>query len=166
MIPFDSIAFYLLGLMAVGAAYWTIAARSVVHSIVAFAGVLFAVAGLFGLLEASFLLIGQLVIFVGGMVSLLLFGVMFNKESDEGVSDSSEGGMTRGGFVRIVIGISFLGGIVFSVLASFSGAQGIFAADLAEFSRTLFGMYWEAVLLGFFALFIAIVTAVFLLEED
>ena len=166
MIPFDSIAFYLLGLMAVGAACWTIAARSVVHAIVGFAGVLFAVAGLFGLLEVSFLLIGQLVIFVGGMVSLLLFGVMFNKEPDDSVSDSPEGGMTRGGFARIIAGISFLGGIVFSVLASFSGAQGIFAADLAEFSRTLFGMYWEAVLLGFFALFIAIVTAVFLLEED
>ena len=55
---------------------------------------------------------------------------------------------------------------MFSVLASFSGAQGIFAADLAEFSRMLFVTYWEAVLLGFFALFVAVVTAVFLLEEE
>jgi len=51
-------------------------ARSIVHSIFALLFTFFGVAGIYGVLQADFLAASQVMIYVGGILVLLLFGVM------------------------------------------------------------------------------------------
>lgn len=72
----SQIVFYLFAVMTVGSAVVVVFSRSLIHS--AF-GLLFTFAGvaaLYVLLGADFLAAAQMVIYVGGILVLLLFGVM------------------------------------------------------------------------------------------
>jgi NADH-quinone oxidoreductase subunit J len=62
--------------LTIGSAAVVAFARSIVHCIFALLFTLFGVAGLFALLNADFLAAAQVMIYVGGILVLLLFGVM------------------------------------------------------------------------------------------
>jgi NAD(P)H-quinone oxidoreductase subunit 6 len=68
--------FLLFAVMTVGSAAVVAFARSIVHCIFALLFTLFGVAGLYGVLQADFLAATQVMIYVGGILVLLLFGVM------------------------------------------------------------------------------------------
>lgn len=68
--------FIVFAAMTVGSAAVVAFARSIVHCIFALLFTLFGVAGLYGVLQADFLAASQVMIYVGGILVLLLFGVM------------------------------------------------------------------------------------------
>jgi len=68
--------FLALGLLTIVSAAVVAVARSIVHSVFALFFTLFGVAGLYVLLHADFLAATQVMIYVGGILVLLLFGVM------------------------------------------------------------------------------------------
>lgn len=70
------IIFYLFALITVGSAFFVVTLRNIVYSAFFLLFTLFGVAGLFVLLSADFIAVVQLVIYVGGILVLLLFGVM------------------------------------------------------------------------------------------
>lgn len=72
----ESIAFYSLAVLVVGAALLVVTLRNTVHSALALGLCLAAVAGIFADLGADFLFGGQLLIYVGGITVLIVFAVM------------------------------------------------------------------------------------------
>ena len=73
---FLALAFYLFAAIAIGGAVVVVFARNLIHAAYALLFTLFGVAGLYVLMGADFLAAAQILIYVGGILVLLLFGVM------------------------------------------------------------------------------------------
>jgi NADH-quinone oxidoreductase subunit J len=71
-----AVIFYVFAAITVGSAAMVVLARSLIYSAFALLFTFFGVAGLYVLLGADFLAATQLLIYVGGILVLLLFGVM------------------------------------------------------------------------------------------
>jgi NADH-quinone oxidoreductase subunit J len=97
----DGLAFGLFAVMTLGGAAMCVWERSVVRSAFALMATFTGIAGLFILLEADFLAMAQILIYVGGILALILFAVMLTppdlgerKLSRIGVSTLLVGGAT------------------------------------------------------------------------
>jgi NADH-quinone oxidoreductase subunit J len=80
MDTFD-IVFYAFAILAVGSASVVVFSRNIVHSALALLFTFVAVAGLYVLLHADFLAVTQVLIYVGGILVLLLFGIMLTSRA-------------------------------------------------------------------------------------
>jgi NADH-quinone oxidoreductase subunit J len=72
----QAVAFYILALVSVAAAFLVITAKNPVHSVLYLITVFFSAAGLFVLLGAEFLAMLLVVVYVGAVAVLFLFVVM------------------------------------------------------------------------------------------
>ncbi len=72
----EAVVFWIFAALTVGSAAVVVLARSLIYSAFALLFTFFGVAGLYVLLGADFLAATQLLIYVGGILVLLLFGVM------------------------------------------------------------------------------------------
>ena len=72
----EAVVFYVFAAITVGSAAVVVLARSLIYSAFALLFTFFGVAGLYVLLGADFLAATQLLVYVGGILVLLLFGVM------------------------------------------------------------------------------------------
>jgi len=72
--------FYAVSAVVCLSAFGVVALRSVVHSAFALFFCLFSVAILFVLLSADFIAAIQLIVYVGGILILILFGILFTTE--------------------------------------------------------------------------------------
>lgn len=72
----ETVVFYALAAITVGSAGVVVLARSLIYSAFSLLFTFFGVAGLYLLLGADFLAATQLLVYVGGILVLLLFGVM------------------------------------------------------------------------------------------
>lgn len=75
------IVFYAFAILAVGSASVVVFSRNIVHSALALLFTFVAVAGLYVLLHADFLAVTQVLIYVGGILVLLLFGIMLTSRA-------------------------------------------------------------------------------------
>ncbi|MBI2619690.1 MAG: NADH-quinone oxidoreductase subunit J [Ignavibacteriales bacterium] len=73
---FTTIVFYLFAAITLGSGAVVVFSRNIVHSAFSLLFAFFGVAGLYVLLLADFLAVTQLLIYVGGILVLLIFGVM------------------------------------------------------------------------------------------
>src|SRR5215217_4800965 len=76
-----AVLFYLFAIMAGGSAIAVVVTRNIVRSAVCLLFTLAGVAGLYFLLEAEFLAAVQLVVYAGGTLILIIFGVMLTSKS-------------------------------------------------------------------------------------
>jgi NADH-quinone oxidoreductase subunit J len=72
----EAVVFYVFATVTMGSAAVVVLARSLIYSAFALLFTFFGVAGLYLLLGADFLAATQLLVYVGGILVLLLFGVM------------------------------------------------------------------------------------------
>lgn len=72
----ETFVFYLFGILTVASSWVVIYSRNLIYSAFALLFALFGMAGLYGLLMADFIAATQVLIYVGGVLMLLLFGVM------------------------------------------------------------------------------------------
>jgi NADH-quinone oxidoreductase subunit J len=77
------LAFGLFTVMTLGGALVCVWERSVVRSAFALMATFTGIAGFFVLLESDFLAMAQILIYVGGILALILFGVMLSPPDDE-----------------------------------------------------------------------------------
>jgi NADH-quinone oxidoreductase subunit J len=73
--------FYVFAAMSVGSALWVVISRNIVRTAVALLFTLIGVAGLYFMLNAEFLAAVQLVVYAGGTLILIIFGVMLTSKS-------------------------------------------------------------------------------------
>jgi NADH:ubiquinone oxidoreductase subunit 6 (subunit J) len=72
----EALVFWVFAVVTVGSAAVVVVSRTLIYSAFALLFTFFGVAGLYVLLGADFLAATQLLIYVGGILVLLLFGVM------------------------------------------------------------------------------------------
>jgi NADH:ubiquinone oxidoreductase subunit 6 (subunit J) len=72
------VIFWVLALLTIGSAVMTVVARNILHAAVALAFAFMGVAGLYLFLHADFVAATQLIVYVGGIIVLVIFAVMFS----------------------------------------------------------------------------------------
>lgn len=70
------IVFYVFAFITLASAFVVVFSRNIIYSAFSLLFTFFGVAGLYALLQADFLAVTQVLIYVGGILVLLLFGVM------------------------------------------------------------------------------------------
>src|SRR6059058_2648568 len=78
---FSAALFYLFALMSAGSAIGVVLSRNIVRTAVCLLFTLLGVGGLYFLLAAEFLAAVQLVVYAGGTLILIVFGVMLTSKS-------------------------------------------------------------------------------------
>lgn len=86
LMSYETLSFYLISSVAVCAAAVATFARSIVSAAFGLLFSLAAVAGFYVLLRADFIAVTQVVVYVGGIVVLLLFGVLLTNRRLEDLS--------------------------------------------------------------------------------
>ncbi len=71
--------FFAFAGLAVGSAIVAVAAPRIVHAAFGLLGAFFGVAGLYALLGADFVALAQILVYVGGILVLLVFGVLLTE---------------------------------------------------------------------------------------
>ena len=77
----QAIVFYALAAMVVISCVIVVFSNSIVHSVFALFFTLGAVAGLYALLSADFLAVTQVVVYIGGILVLMLFGILLTSRT-------------------------------------------------------------------------------------
>ena len=92
MIPgFGDLLFMSICLLVTLSAFWVVMSPNLIHSAVSLLFTLFSVAALYVFLYADFMAASQVIIYVGGILVLIIFGVMLtNKISDQNISNKSQ----------------------------------------------------------------------------
>jgi NADH-quinone oxidoreductase subunit J len=80
---FFDIIFYLFALITIVSAVFVVTTKNIVHAAFYLLFTFFGIAGIYAMLGADFIAIVQIMVYVGGILILLLFGVMLtNKITD------------------------------------------------------------------------------------
>lgn len=77
---FTAILFYLFAILTIGSASIMVFSKNIVHSAFALMFTLIGVAAIYVLLYADFIAATQLLVYVGGILILILFGVMLTSQ--------------------------------------------------------------------------------------
>jgi NADH:ubiquinone oxidoreductase subunit 6 (subunit J) len=70
------LAFYAFAALIIGSAIFAATAKRIVHSAFALMATFFGVAGIYALLGSDFLAVTQVIVYVGGILVLIVFGVL------------------------------------------------------------------------------------------
>ena len=81
--------FFIISALVLGSAFWVVFSPSLIHSAVSLMFTLFGTAGLYIFLYADFIAATQVVIYVGGILVLIIFGVMLTNRIEQSSIDSS-----------------------------------------------------------------------------
>ena len=92
-----------VALLVVVSAFGVVVSSNLVHSAVALLFTLFGVAGLYIFLYADFLAATQVVIYVGGILVLIIFGVMLTNKIDTPSIASSSSNQVIGSIVSFLL---------------------------------------------------------------
>ena len=103
--PLPAILFFVFAGMTVGSAYAVAFSRNIVRAAVWLLFALSGMAGLYFLLAAEFLAAVQLVVYVGGTLVLMVFGVMLTSKSPRAVYGAKRWEVVWGVVVAGVIGV-------------------------------------------------------------
>ena len=104
--------FILISALVIASAFWVVFSPNLIHSAVSLLFTLFSTAGLYIFLYADFIAATQVVIYVGGILVLIIFGVMLtSKIETPSIAASSKnqfiGGMGAFAIFVIQAGIIF-----------------------------------------------------------
>jgi NADH-quinone oxidoreductase subunit J len=102
-IPIKEIVFYLFAFITLVPAVIVVTTKNIVYAAFALMVTLFGVAGLYIFLSADFLAATQVLIYVGGILVLLLFGVMLTRGTLDVKLQMERGQLISGIIVTLVI---------------------------------------------------------------
>ena len=95
--------FYGFALMTVASALLVVTVRNIVHAAFSLMVTLFGVAGLYVFLQADFLAATQVIVYVGGILVLILFGVMMTSGRLEMRIHVERGQLLLGGVIALAL---------------------------------------------------------------
>ena len=100
---FGQILFFSIIFLVIISAFWVVVSPNLVHSAVSLLFTFFGVAGLYVFLYADFIAAAQVIIYVGGILVLIIFGVMLtNKIDDPNLSNLSKNQLVAAIFCLIL----------------------------------------------------------------
>jgi NADH:ubiquinone oxidoreductase subunit 6 (subunit J) len=107
-------SFYIFGFLAVAAASFMLLTRNVLYAAFGLLITLLSLAAIFVLLFADFLAISQIMIYVGGVLVLILFGVMLSNRVQDRALEAETMNRYSGGLVAALL----FGGLAYLVLTN------------------------------------------------
>jgi NADH-quinone oxidoreductase subunit J len=116
MITFTQILFMIVAIVTLGSALMVVTSSNLVHSALWLVLALFGVAILFGILQAGFLAVVQVVIYIGAIAILMIFAIMLTRRIAIDVGPRFNENWTW----ALVIGVVLFAGL-FWVLVSWTG---------------------------------------------
>lgn len=128
--PTATALFYLFALLSAGSALGVVVSRNIVRMSVFLLFTLGGVAGLYFMLHAEFLAAVQLVVYAGGTLILIIFGVMLTSKSPFSRLQPSAGEVAVAASVGAVLLVALIVGIftaVNTVPAGSASTNGVFA---------------------------------------
>ena len=163
----EAIAFYTLAALILGFAVLVISAREAVHSVLFLVLNLLCVAALYVVLNAQFLAVIQVLVYVGGIVVLYLFVVMLVnlKRPPEAHSDPRRLG--RLGVVMAAAVLAQLGAIFAVGWVKPAAVEGTLSPqNVEQIGRALYADYLIPFELASFLLLVAMVGAIILAKRE
>ncbi len=160
----QNIAFYLMAAAMVGAAVRLVTTKNVVRAALFLAIVLAGAAGIFVLLLAEFVAWVQVLVYIGAVVVLLLFGVMLTRAPIGRESDLDNDRR----WVAALVSLFLLGALV-TMLSDAFGAEEIAFGRVqrtADVADSIFGAYVIPFEVASVLLLAALVGAVALARRD
>ena len=109
----EQLVFYLFALLTVGSAVVVVTIKNIVYAAFSLMVTLFSVAGLYVFLQADFLAATQVIVYVGGILVLILFGVMMTSGRLDMKLKLERGQLFWGGVVSL-----FIFGLLLSVITN------------------------------------------------
>jgi NADH-quinone oxidoreductase subunit J len=101
-----ALVFFLVAALTLLAGFLTVTLRNVFHSGLALVGTFFGVAAIYLMLEAEFLAVVQVLIYVGAIAVLILFAVMLTRSLMRNTDSNIN---SQWAWAALAIGILFLG---------------------------------------------------------
>jgi NADH-quinone oxidoreductase subunit J len=99
----ENIAFYLIAVVMVGAALRVVTTKNIVHAALYLVLVLSGVAALYILLAAEFIAITQVLVYIGAIVVLFLFGIMLTRAPVGQLEDTDNEQRAIGAVISVVL---------------------------------------------------------------
>ena len=107
--------FLLMSALVIGSAFWVVFSPSLIHSAVSLMFTLFGTAGLYVFLYADFIAATQIIIYVGGILVLIIFGVMLTNNIDDPKLSNKSQNQRIGGVFSFAL-LIMLSNIVFDTI--------------------------------------------------
>src|SRR5881628_3256547 len=104
----EAVLFYVFAGMAAGSALMLVLSRNIVRTAVCLLFTLVGVAGLYFLLESEFLAAVQLVVYAGGTLILIIFGVMLTSKSPFSRFEPNQGELVTAVAVAAVLFVALV----------------------------------------------------------
>jgi NADH:ubiquinone oxidoreductase subunit 6 (subunit J) len=98
-----TVAFGVLAALTLGSAGVVAFSRNIVHSAIALLGTFSGIAGFYVMLSADFLAATQVLVYVGGTLTLILFAVMLTARIDQTETSNLPTSRTLAGLVIVVL---------------------------------------------------------------
>ena len=105
--------FLIIAALVIASAFWVVFSPNLIHSAVSLLFTLFSTAGLYIFLYADFIAATQVVIYVGGILVLIIFGVMLTSKIETPSIAASSKNQFIGGIGAFVIFV-IQAGIIFN----------------------------------------------------
>ncbi len=112
----QQILFILIAVVTLGSAFLVVTGRNLIHAALWLIVVLFGVAVFFAMLNASFLAVAQVVVYIGAIAVLMIFAVMLTRRINKDTGRQINPGWPLGALVSL-----FLFGGLGWMLTSWSG---------------------------------------------
>ena len=106
--------FFFFGLVTVAAGLTMVITRNIVHAMFLLFVVLFGMAGVYVFAGAEFIAVSQVIIYVGGILIILLFGVMLTHKLRELTPQTDTLNFIPG----LLVGVGMLAGFIFLIQRS------------------------------------------------
>jgi NADH-quinone oxidoreductase subunit J len=109
-----SLAFLIIALVALVSAVFVVRSSNLIHAVLWLGLALLGTAGLYAMLEASFLAGVQVLVYVGGVITLMIFGVMITRRH-EGLLAPADSGRQA---MAMLVALGFFGVIAVAILST------------------------------------------------
>ncbi|MCK4777213.1 MAG: NADH-quinone oxidoreductase subunit J [Actinomycetia bacterium] len=159
----EIISFYFLSLIGIAAALRAVTGRNLFRNLIYFAVFLLCLAGLFYTLEADFIALAQVFVYVGGVVVLMMFAVMLTPQITKVIIKKDNAEIFWGYTIGITV---FL--VVYYLInqANFViTASGIEEATIERIGQLLMSDYLISFEVIGVILLVAIVGAIYIIKE-
>jgi NADH-quinone oxidoreductase subunit J len=164
----QNVGFYIIAAAMLFAAFSVVSTKNVVHAALWLVVVLGGVAAQYILAAAEFVAVSQVLVYIGAVMVLFLFGIMLTRASIGNDTDVNN----KGWGIGIPVGVVFFGVLAYAVIDAFddavitepSGAQ--IASSTQAISDGYLGDYLVPLIALSFVLLAAAVGAIVLARKD
>jgi NADH:ubiquinone oxidoreductase subunit 6 (subunit J) len=162
-IPFFQVAFWAMTFCAIGGAIGVVSSRNLFHSALFLILSLFGVGGYYVLLSAGFLAVVQLLVYIGAIVVLILFAIMFSHR----MMEPGEGQTNRQWWISLPIAF-ILFFILYGVVTTFiwpTSETGPSQDTVLQLGHAFLGSYLIPFMVVSILLSVTLIGAIFLARE-